>query len=745
MRTRTKPLAPKVHAEPYARQSAKANVLPWVFAAWLAAGFGIETRAELQFDVFPGYDNIVREAGWFPIACEIFNDGASFNAVVEISSGNLRSDQVRRIPIELPTNTRKRFSIPVFAKGGRFFQWNARLVDENGKVRAERSTMQPKLLAWEGILLGALPRSFAGTPTLPNLRRDRPELKPQVARMMVEHFPDNPIALEGLDALYLNSERALDLKVNHVASLLAWLHGGGHLIVSIEQLGDVNATPWLQSVLPATLNEMVSVPIDDDIQQWLRTYDSGESGLTFNSRRTSRQGRSIGSNPYANLALDSAFTEAKVPVAKGALRDGKVILASDNNPLIISAERGRGKITLLTFNPEREPFRSWKNRPWFWSKLIDIPGDWFLAQNPRSFGGWSVDGVFGALIDSRQVRKLPVQWLLLLLVVYLIVIGPFDQYVLKRMGRQMLTWITFPAYVVLFSLLIYFIGYKLRAGETEWNELHVVDILPRDDARAELRGRTYASIYSSSNAKYALGFIPASEEVAARTHATFRDELLDLHGASREGSRATIEHAGNTFKAEVFVPVWTSLLYVSDWLQPAPMPLAVNLTRDAGNWTVTIENRLDRPLSETRIVLEGTIYELGILPAQEKKKFQIAAAKGVLLGSFVQQNGARFQDAVNQRRNPLGDNRRGWIENPALHSMVASFAAHLPSPQNQRNCVTPAGLDLTPLVDRGNAVILAWDADHSFANSINQFTPLRSQKNTLLRLVIPTKVAPNGS
>src|SRR2546427_8444967 len=96
----------------------------------------------------------------------------------------------------------------------------------------------------------------------------------------------------------------------------------------------------------------------------------------------------------------------------------------------------------------------------------------------NTYGGMSVDGVFGAMIDSRQVRKLPVQWLLLLLVVYLLVIGPVDQFCLKRANKQMLTWVTFPVYVALFSLLIYYICYKLRAAETEWNELHVVEILP---------------------------------------------------------------------------------------------------------------------------------------------------------------------------------------------------------------------------------------------------------------------------
>ena len=64
----------------------------------------------------------------------------------------------------------------------------------------------------------------------------------------------------------------------------------------------------------------------------------------------------------------------------------------------------------------------------------------------------------------------------------------FDQFWLKRIGRPMLTWITFPCYVIFFSLLIYFIGYRLRAGESEWNELHVI-ALQRHWTRVEVRTR----------------------------------------------------------------------------------------------------------------------------------------------------------------------------------------------------------------------------------------------------------------
>ena len=162
---------------------------------------------------------------------------------------------------------------------------------------------------------------------------------------------------------------------------------------------------------------------------------------------------------------------------------------------------GHGTPPALASSPEREPFRSCKSRSWFWAKLVSVPEELLVESETIRWGGPSIDALSGAMLDSRQVRKLPVAALLLLLVVYLAVIGPFDQWILKRTGKQMWTWVTFPVYVVLFSGLIYFIGYRLRAGDLEWNELQVVDQLPRAEGAA-LRGRTWVSVYSPEDARY---------------------------------------------------------------------------------------------------------------------------------------------------------------------------------------------------------------------------------------------------
>ena len=718
------------------------GLLPvWLaLALWLPA----PARAAIQFDVFVGYgsgggnDGIVREASWFPVACEVFNDGPSFDAVIEFSSQQIGAGQSRRMAVELPNNTRKRIFFPVFSGLNRYASWNARLMDGRGKVRAERADLRSKDVPWETFVMAALPRAFGGLPAFPQSKANRAELQPQVARLTADLFPDNPIALEGLHVLYLNTEKALELKAPQYAALLAWVHGGGHLIVAPEQAQDITSTPWLRSLVPCELGAVTTSRSLGALQSWLQSGPAsrGEEGgpalppLRSPTPRPGRPAPAPGLNPYAALTTDAAAETTDMPVFGCTTREAEVVLSANGVPIVVSAPRGRGQVTVLAFSPEREPFRSWKNRSWFWARLLRLPGEVFEAPNQNVYGGWSIDGVFGAMIDTKQVSKLQVEWLLLLLVVYLVVIGPLDQWFLKKINRQMLTWVTFPAYVVLFSLLIYYIGYKLRAGETEWNELHLVDILPRNE-RAELRGRTYASLYSSVNARYRLG--------SDQAYASMRSEFLGRWAGGQEGSRTDIELRGNAFQADVAVPVWTSLLYISDWQQPSATPMAATVAIEAGRVKLTVENRLSRKLKEVRLAYQGRLYELNDLNPNETKSFTLDPARGAALPEFVRNLSQRFQSAAGSRRTAFGRDQSGRLDLASGNLVAASFIGQaMEGPNLQRNFIYPPGLDLSPLLARGDAVLLAWDPGHSLASSpLRRFNPPRATQNTLLRLAIP--------
>lgn len=697
----------------------------------LAAVF--PARAAIQFDVWVGYDSVIRDAAWFPVAVEVHNDGASFNGLIEISSSQFSRDPDRVIPIELPTNTRKRLVVPMYASGGRTSgNWDARLLDKGGKVRAERQGLQTRSLSWQGLMIGALPRAYAGMPTLPKLKISQMEMQPAVTRFQAEQFPDSPIALEGLDALYVNSEKIISLPQPQLEALLAWVRGGGHLILAIEQLGDVTSTPWLQQFLPVDVSSVENRDVDASLGAWLRsgmTQDETDETMTGRARGGRRRTSAGSEDFYTSLAQDPAFAGAQMPIAVARVRDGKAIIGTDAAPLAVQTTRGRGRLTALMFSPEREPFKSWTLRPYFWGRLTQIPTVWLTSPDFSNWGAWSMDGVFGALIDSRQVKKLPVEWLLLLLLVYLVVIGPFDQWWLKKINRQMLTWITFPCYVVFFSLLIYFIGYKLRAGETEWNEVQVVDILPRGD-KADLRGRAFISVYSSSNARY-----PLAGEAA---HSMVRPEFIDTYGTARE-TKMRVEQNGNSFKGEVFVPVWTSLLFVNDWFKTADRPLNAAVTPEGGGWSVRIQNPNSRKLTDVRVVVGGNIYEFGPIEAGAEISKQLNPASGTPLEDFVRTKGGAFEAAVNQRRNPLGHDS-GRLDNRPETVAAASFYRMLEGQlQANRAIVGPAGFDMSAEVKRGDAVVLAWDPGQIPVKPINQFQPVRMQRDTMLRLVVPVK------
>jgi hypothetical protein len=277
----------------------------------------------------------------------------------------------------------------------------------------------------------------------------------------------------------------------------------------------------------------------------------------------------------------------------------------------------------------------------------------------------------------------------------------------------------------MFSLLIYFIGYKLRAGESEWNELHLVDVFVTGE-NAQLRGRTYASIYAPSNQRYD---IEGDEK-----YATLRGEYVPTYGANQSSEKANVMQNGDTFKAEIFVPVWTSQLFISDWWQPAAAPLNVTVTAQGDGWQVKAENRTEQKLTNAKIAIDGYLMELGDLPAKETKVFKVAMGQSMSLKDFVATHGQTFSAAARSRQRSFGGSESGQIGDMPNSTVAASFLSQLDSPET---FIAPPGLDMSSTVAHGNAVLFAWAADYTPIKPLYHITPKRAHQNTLWRMTVP--------
>ncbi len=697
----------------------------------------------IRFDVFLGFDKHLHEGEWFPVVCEVENTGPGFVATFELSPERSGSSQTRRYQVELPTDSLKRFVVPAFSTGGGYGRWNARLLDSHGEVRARRQLGgAANVQAWQAPLIGALPANFSAMPSLPKINSKQEEFQPRVARLQAKLFPDSPIALEGLDMIYLNSKEALKLGAEQVDGLMRWLRSGGHLVLAIEQPSDITATPWLRRLSPCQVGNLGKITTDQALHRFAESGASSDPSQTSSEHRFNLPPKTYqvsSKNKPLKLEPDADFRGKTLVVTETTPGEGKVLISSGEVPLAIRAFKGRGQISLLTFSPSREPFLSWQHRDWFWSSLIGIPSDWYDAEQFRYYGGQSLDGVFGSMIESRQVRKLPVVWLLVLLGVYLLVIGPIDHFSLKRLNRQMLTWITFPLYVILFSALIYYIGYRLRAGEKEWNELHVVDVVPGEE-ESMLRGWTYASVYSPVNASY-----PVASDLR---YATLRPEFQGTREGGQESSRAAVLQGARGFRANLSVPVWTSQLFVSDWQKPSTNLLEGKLVRRKDRLKLTLRNRLDSRLDSLWLAFEGRLYKLDSLRANASRQFEVAQGRAFRdLDELASRYRDRFADALRSRGRALSTGSEGRLEREPMNAIAASLVS-LTGDAQARNIrrrgrgdflMAPNRFDVSPLIARGQAVVFAWAENFSPIEPLNQFKPKRLQRDTLFRLALPER------
>jgi hypothetical protein len=97
-----------------------------------------------------------------------------------------------------------------------------------------------------------------------------------------------------------------------------------------------------------------------------------------------------------------------------------------------------------------------------------------------------------------------------------------------------------------------------------------------------------------------------------------------------------------------------------------------------------------------------------------------------------------FDNAVNQRQRAFGQNRR-LIGDVPRGAMAASFVEHLGARSASGRpglFVTPPGLELSAVAERGSAILLAWEAGAAPVKPINQFSPRRTRRDTLWRLAM---------
>src|SRR5262249_26075811 len=149
------------------------------------------------------------------------------------------------------------------------------------------------------------------------------------------------------------------------------------------------------------------------------------------------------------------------------------------------APYGLGRVTLVAFDLETGPLVDWRSREVFWEWLVNAAG----TRLPSGSERLSMDSRYEDEDDKYLTRLqnyieffegVPVisfGWVALFILFYILLIGPIEYYLLKRVFKRLeWTWITFPIIVVTVSAAAYFTAYELKGRDLKVNKVDVVDI-----------------------------------------------------------------------------------------------------------------------------------------------------------------------------------------------------------------------------------------------------------------------------
>jgi hypothetical protein len=211
--------------------------------------------------------------------------------------------------------------------------------------------------------------------------------------------------------------------------------------------------------------------------------------------------------PQAALAAwsgaDAAAQEAAT-VSSGTLREDARSLISDDDGTILASMRtvGGGRVILIGSDLATDPYRGWEGSPRLWARLL--PSNAALEQ---FFGGGfappeeAQSAMGSALGNLPSLEVPPAELLLVVIVAYILLIGPISYIVLRRMDRRELAWVTAPLLVVVFTACSFGIGNTLKGSEVIVNQ---ISLIRSSGAGGAATIESYAGVFSPDRATYDL-------------------------------------------------------------------------------------------------------------------------------------------------------------------------------------------------------------------------------------------------
>jgi hypothetical protein len=588
-----------------------------------------------------------RVGGWAAIEVDLRNDGPRIDGELQMDGGS-QSNARYAVAVRLETGSHQTYVLhaqpPAFGR-------NVKVDLVSGGNVIDSVTVAYLIHDATQLVIGVVAERPAGIVSELKLPANQFGTTPAVVTLGLADLPERAAGWSSLDRVIWQDVDSNQLSTAQLTALRQWIAGGGRLVIvgGTAGIGTLSAFP-------------------DDLLPYrpTATLDLDPSRLTG----------ILGPLP------DGA---AEVPAMAGAQGAGRAIATSGDRVVAADLVYGNGRVTILGFDPTVK----WLAE----SKTVDQLWRGLLPERTMTGAITSDDSqVVQAVYQLPSLALPPISGLLVLLGAYILIIGPINYLILKRLDRRELAWITMPVLVLAFAAASFGYGSILRGTDVVINEIAIVRGAP--DA-TEATANVYFGIFSPTRSTYQVDVPQGALLAAPIAGDPFGQGVANLDILQGTGTEQP--------SAVRNLSVGTGSIRIVRAELPVTAPrMKATLNLVNGVLTGTFENASDQPLESVAVVLGSSVAILGDVEAHGTRNVRLPIQANPFSSGLAEQViGPSFDTST-----------EAGIRRSARYSMVSQLT------------YDPTGGPGTLAADQ--AVILAFGRDSLLDLRVGSETPRRN-------------------
>jgi hypothetical protein len=399
-----------------------------------------------------------RVGAWTAVEVDVVNDGPAVAGELRLGAG-VQGASTYGALVDLPTGSRKRYLL--YAQPSIF--GHDIVVDLLAGDQRLATTKVPITVhdSYQPIVVVVAEQPGRIVPDVIAALTNPNAPSPAVVGLKPADLPSRIEAWSAIDRLVWQDTDSSQLDQGQLAALGTWLGLGGRLVILGGSTGATTLGSFPDSILPFRPS---------------RTVDVTAADLT-------------------SLMGASSVVAGPLPALGGTLIQGTVLARSGD--VVIAAERtmGQGTAVIVGIDAGQSGIGGSAAARALWRRIL--PQTVGAVVNPLALP--DDGGIVGALNNLPAVGLPPIEQLLALLVAYIVLIGPINYLVLRRLDRREWAWLTMPLLIVVFSIGAFGLGRLLKGSDTIINEIAIV----RAAAGAETGlGQVYVGVFSPSRRSF---------------------------------------------------------------------------------------------------------------------------------------------------------------------------------------------------------------------------------------------------